>query len=276
VPSLRVGRQAEQLARAVVRQGQPVVAVDQQQPLPYGVQDRVVVLVHAAQLGRRQPVRLAAQAGADQVRARGSRPQAQQARQDRRGDLPAHLSADLLDGDARADQRPYPSGGVPDGRHGPYGGAERAGVGLGERAPGQGGGGRAQEASADLPGVGMGVPDALPAHDRDEVQPRLPAHPLGVRLERRGGIGIVQGVEHGGRTGHADRHGRGRPGRLVVQQLPDVKEGEKGAARRGDPDDDDLEHEHLPGQAPSSESGGHRGHGIHLRSWGACSLLGVP
>ena len=72
VPPFGVGGQAEQLPRGVVAERQRAVLADQQQPLAYGVQHRVVVLVDAAQLGRAEPVCLPAQPGGHQLGAGGA------------------------------------------------------------------------------------------------------------------------------------------------------------------------------------------------------------
>ena len=65
-----VVRDAQQLPPAVVHQRHPVLPVEHQQPLAYGVQGGLVVVVHTAQLGRVHPVRVPAQARVDDVRAR--------------------------------------------------------------------------------------------------------------------------------------------------------------------------------------------------------------
>ncbi len=104
VPSLRVGRKPEQPLRLVVREQQAAVPVGDQDALPDGVQDGVVVFVHTGHLEGAEPVGLPPQAPGDQGRA--GRGQGQGGRADTEDDreLPLHHAGDVPHGEAGRDQ----------------------------------------------------------------------------------------------------------------------------------------------------------------------------
>ncbi len=211
-------RQAQQLPAAVVDQRHPVLAVQHQQALAHRVQRRLVVVVHVAQLGGVHAVGVPAQPGVDDVGADRTQQQCAAGHPEQGRDLVLDPGADLLHLDAGAHQTDDAAV-LLDRGHRADGGAEGAGVGLGEGVAVHGGADTAEEALADLRAVGVGPADPVRVHDRDEVDVRVPHDLQRVRLQGRRGVrGADRRADRGGvrdRAGHrrdlADRRVLGLP-----------------------------------------------------------------
>ncbi len=93
---LGVGRQPQQPFRLVVGEEEPAAAVGDQHPFAYGVQHRVVVLVHPGHLEGAEPAGLAAQAPADQCGAGGGQGEGRRAGAEDDGQLPLEHTGDVL------------------------------------------------------------------------------------------------------------------------------------------------------------------------------------
>ncbi len=243
---LHLGRQREQPHRLVVDQLHAQVGVDQQQALADGAEHGAVVLVHPGDLALAEPVGLAAQPPRDQP----GPEQAGQQRRDGRDEDPRQVVeqalVDPVDRDAHGHQGDHPVVGH-DGDHGPYGRAERARVDLGEHAALQGVADAADEAAADLGGVGVGPADPVAVHDHDEVGVGVDPDLLGERLQGCGGVRRADLLAH--ERGVRDRagHGRGLVARRVAQVTARVEGRQRDGGDDEDDDDTDLQQQDLAG-----------------------------
>ncbi len=253
-PAHHVPGHAEQLPTSVVDQRHTVLPVQHQQPLAYRVQGGLVVVVHAAELGRVHAVGVAAQPGVDDVGADGAQGQRTGRHADQGRDLALHALADRLDPDAGADQADDPVA-VLDRRDRADRRAERAGVGLGERLAAQGLLGVAPEGLADLVRVGVRPADAPRVHDRDEVDVGVPhhLHRVGLELGRgvRGADRLPHGRGVGDRPGH--RPGLACGGLLGLAAVADV--GEERISGHDDRYEHGLHGEELARQAAGTGDG---------------------
>ncbi|CAM5688560.1 hypothetical protein SGRIM119S_03485 [Streptomyces griseorubiginosus] len=253
VPSLGVGRQVEEPVRLVVGEQQPALAADDQHALPYGVQDRVVVLVHAGHLVRAQTVRLAQQTSADEVGAARGEGESHGGGHQEQRQLLVGGAAHLGGGDARGDQAHDLAVGVLDRDDGLDERADGAGDVLGGHAPGQRGADVPDELLADPVRLGVGVADPVGVHDDDEVHVRRPAGRLGARLEHRRRVGALQGLQGARRVGEGLCHGDGAVAGLHGAVVPYL---EHQCHHRGydeQQDDHHLQDEHLSGHAAPAD-----------------------
>lgn len=249
VASVGVLRQPEQAFGLVVGEQEPAFAVGDQHPFADGVEHRVVVLVHAGHLLRAEPVGLAAQASADERGAHGGQGEAGGDGQEDDRELAVDDTGDVLDGEARRDQRVDLAVG-PGDRHDRLDLlAERAVHALGVDLTLQRGLDVADESFPDAVRLGVAVPDAVGVHHHDEVHPGGLARGLGEGLERLGRVGRLEGVleAQGVGEGLGDGH---RPVAClafgVVARLED--QGQQGPGREQH-HDRHLEDEYLSGDA---------------------------
>ncbi|GAA5015715.1 hypothetical protein GCM10025734_64810 [Kitasatospora paranensis] len=255
--------QGEEFAGGVVAEHHPVVAVQQHQALPDGVQGGLVVLVEVAELVGAHAVGVPAQPGVGEVGAETAEDERAGGDADQGEHRAAELPADRLNGDARADQGHHPAPVVPDGGDHPHGGAQGAGVRLVRGLAGQRPVDVAEEGPADLGGVAVRPADAVGVHHGDEVDPGVLPDPLGVRLDDGRGVGPQRGVADGGGVGDGGRGGGDLAQRGVLGALGGEQVGEHGAAGDHRGDDHHLDGEQLPGEAAqraargSVRGGGH-------------------
>ncbi len=255
--------QAQEFARGVVAEHHPVLAVEQDEPLPDGVQGGLVVLVEVAELGRPHAVGVPPQPGVGEVGAdpadgqRGPRDPHQGEQRT------AQPGRDRLHRDARADQRHHPVPLVQHRGDHPHRRAERAGVGLAAGLPRERPVDVPEEGPPDLLGQRVGPADAGGVHHGDEGDPGVDPHPLGVGLEHRRRIGRPGGVKDGRRVGD----GAGDGGDLAAGRVVGAPGGEQvrehRPARDHGGDDHHLDEEELSGQAahqPARRERGTRGH----------------
>ncbi len=250
----RSGREPQQFAARVVDQGDPPLPVEHQQPLAHRVQGGLVVVVQPAQLGCVHPVGVPPQPRVDHVRAEAAERQRRARREPQRTELGPHLRGDPLDRDTRTDEADDPAV-VPDRRHDPYRGAERAGVRLRERLAAQGPGGVPEEGLADPLGVRVGPADPVRVHDRDEGDPGVLADLLRVRLEHGRRVRGADRLPYRRRTGDRQRGRPHLPGRglLGLAAAGDVRE--ERAPRHHGGDQHHLHGEELAREAARAGTG---------------------
>jgi len=122
-----------------------VLWVDHQQPFADGVQHRIVVFVHAGQLGRTQAQGLSPQPPTEQQRSCRSQHQGQRDHPEQQRQLGEELPPDGGLGDPHRDQADHGAVGLLHRGHRTDGGSQGAPIDLGEHLPGQRGGDGAQE-----------------------------------------------------------------------------------------------------------------------------------
>ena len=185
---LRRRREAEEVGGFVVVQHDAAVAVGDDQALAQRVQHRLVALHESGELARGVRAGDATGAPAD---VQG--PQDADAHDaGRGGDDQGHTGGQIRlngpqgdpDRDEAHDLAVVGTAGA-DGRDGSHGRAERALVDLGVGRPGERLFARADIGLADLRGIGVGQPDAVGRHDRDERQVGIGEDRRDHRLQRR-------------------------------------------------------------------------------------------
>lgn len=204
--TLRVRGQVEQSPCLVVGQQQLPVVTDDQHALPHRVQYRVVVLVHARDLGRAEAAGLAQQPSAEKRRsARGDGHRA--GRSAHHGwQLLCDPVADMLERDPGADRADYRPRRFLDGDEDPNLRAEGANTFLpyGSASQQRSHVGSGVAAGATYTG-GKGVVDSVPVHNAQEVHAGALPCLLDPRLQHCGGVGRLQGSQEPRRAGKALR-----------------------------------------------------------------------
>jgi hypothetical protein len=209
-----------------------------------------VVLHHPRQGGRRQSVGLTADATAQRPAAQPAHRQGGRARAGDAGHRRRQVLPDGVDRETRRHQRHHVPVPVPHRAGRPDRGAEGAGVGLGERLPGERGGDGALEGTPDLPGVRVGVPRAVRGEHGDEGDAGVLADLLDVGLQDGGRVAAGHGFEHE-RGIHQARDDRrrlllgGLSNGLLSVAVRDERRGQ----------DDGRDHHPLQKEQPHGETG---------------------
>jgi hypothetical protein len=218
--ALHLGGQGEQPAGLVIGEQQPAVPADDDHPFPYGVQNRVVVLVHPGHLGRVEAVGLAAQPSAHQRhRGRGHQQHGGGGSEQQR-ELVLDDTADPVDGDPGGHQPDHVAVGIGDGDHGLHQRPDGADDLLRDDLAPLGRTDLADELLADPVGQRVGVADALGVRHDDEVDMGTLAGGLGPWLQHLGRIGAAQGLLDARRVGEGLGDGDGPVAGLALAVGP--------------------------------------------------------
>lgn len=212
---LRVRGQLQEAPGLVVRQQQSPLTADDEHPFAYGVQYRVVVLIHAGHLVRGQAVSLPSQPPAHQHGGGGghcecARPGGQDDRY-----LPVHQTGHVLDLEPGGNEGHHLAPRVLDGHGRLHFVAEGTLHAFGIDLPRQRRLDLSYESLADPVRQGMGVADPFRVHHHDEVDARGLASLFGQRLQDLRGLGCLQcgqharGVREGLRDGYGSSFGLG-------------------------------------------------------------------
>lgn len=182
------------------------------------------------------------------------------ARERDRRDRAPDLAFDVGDGDADGDERDDLLA-LADRHDRADRGPERAGVLLGERnalgcVPHVSG-----EVAADELGPGVGVADAVEAHDDDEVDAGVLAHLLGIRLQHSARVGARDRLDDGRGVGHRARHRERELAGVGAAARPRVVGGQSKSDEHHEEDEERLEQEHLARQGAARAA--RRRHPVH-------------
>ena len=258
----RVLAKAEQPQGLVVGEADPALGVDEDQALGHRVEDGVVVVVHVLQLARREAAGLPADPSGDEGRAQPADEPGHDARDPERDELGRHQLVDVALAHPHRDEA-HDLGAVEDGDDRATARPEGADVVLEDGPAGERLLGVAEELLADLRGVGVAVPDALRAHDDDEVGPGPQPDALGEGLQRPAGVPGADAVDDLGLGGHRLRHREDLGRRLLGHRLAGLRVGRRESGHDDGRDERDDERRRLGRDAapqhalrPRSRQGG--------------------
>ena len=250
-----VVRQRQQAPRLVVDQLHAPLPVEQEQTFADRVEDGGVVLVHPGHLTLAHAMGQPVQASAQQPGTGQPHGQHQRAAQQHDRDVAPEPAVDVADRDADGHERDDLVA-VLDRYHRADRRAERPGVLLGEDLAVGRATEVADELSADLTRIGVGVAGAVQVHHHDEVGVGVAAYLLGPGLEGRRRVLAAQRRADGGGVGDGLGDGHRALGGAAVGVALGVVGGHQDAGDDEQQHRGELKEKHLLGHRPIAENAG--------------------